>query len=93
MSFQKLDSLDKFVTIFMKFIDQEIETTTDAHLQNIFITEKEVVKSTVELVRYLDSLTLPQLVEELRTVGEDVEMAEYLNTLCQQHPDVLELDT
>lgn len=83
MGFTDLDSLDKFLTIFLKILNNEIDTSTEPGIQKILLEQKGLIRTLVSMIRHLDKLSEDQIKESLLEVLEDKDLAEFITIACQ----------
>lgn len=78
MGFKDLDSLDKFLTIFLKIIDNEIKTSQEPSIRKIFIEEKDTIHTIVRLIRQLERMSEEEIQQSLEEMSQDKDLASFM---------------
>lgn len=76
--FKDLDSLDKFLTIYMKFLEDSINSCKADFLKDIYVKEKHFILTIVDLVRYIEKLTPEQLIRQLKEFEKNPELEAFI---------------
>lgn len=86
-AFRKLDSLDKFLTIYLKILDNNIATSSFKDLIKIYIEEKRTILSVVEFIRCIDKLSDKELEKQLKEFEADEELNVFVQSCVSAYKD------
>lgn len=77
-NFMKLDNLDKFLTMYMKILNDSIDTAKDEIFKNIYIKERSCILSIVEFIRHIENLSEEELFVQLKEFETDPNLKDFI---------------
>lgn len=81
MDFRKLSTLDKFLLIYGKSLDQLIDSCEVKTQKNVYIAQKGLLNSVANFVKHIDSMTDDEVLIELEAFKDNKILSNYISQL------------